>query len=88
MDDLAVNEATGEAYVMQYFAGTVSKVRSEGSWEGIAEGLNRPTSAVIGRNTEGRKVLYISCSGNPLGLAPILRGWFEGGGVYAIDLEE
>jgi hypothetical protein len=83
LDDLAVSE-DGTAYVMQYLDGSVARVHLNGSSEVVAIGLDRPTSAQFGRTAGDKNVLYVSSSGNPLG--PTLRGVFDGGRVYAIDL--
>jgi hypothetical protein len=86
LDDLAVSddELDPTAYVMQYLDGSVARVHLNGSSEVVATGLDRPTSAQFGRTARDRNVLYVSSSGNPLG--PTLRGVFDGGRVYAVDL--
>lgn len=83
LDDLAVAD-DGTAYVMQYLQGSVIAVHEDGRRDVVAEGLDRPTSAQFGRTEIDRDVLYVVGSGNPLG--PYVRGVFEGGRVYAIDL--
>ena len=86
IDDLAIGAKDGDvSYLMQYLSGSVLEVRSDGSFEKIASGLNFPTSAVFGRTKDDNRRLYVSSSGNPLAL--YLKGLFAGGKVYAIDLD-
>jgi hypothetical protein len=85
LDDLAIGAKDGQpSYVMQYLAGSIARAEDDGSVETVAEGLNYPTSAQVGRMEKDRNVLYVSSSGNPLG--PTLRGFFEGGKVYSVEL--
>lgn len=85
LDDLAVDE-DGTAYVMQYFAGSIAKIGADGMVETIAGGLDFPTSAAIGHDEEGRRVLYVSSTGNPVGM--VAKGFFEGGKVYTVVLDD
>ena len=84
LDDLAVT-GDGVSYVMQYFGGTVARVGLDGGVDVVAGGLDRPTSAQFGRTVKDAKTLYVSSSGNPLGT--VFKPWFEGGKVYAINLD-
>ncbi len=50
IDDLALGAEDGDsAYLAQYLGGKVVEVRSDGSIEEVASGLNFPTSAAFGR---------------------------------------
>lgn len=84
LDDLAIDDE-GTAYVMQWIDGSVVRLPLEGDVQTIATGLDHPTSAQFGRTERDRRVLYVSASGNPLKLA--LKGFFEGGKVYAVPLK-
>lgn len=83
LDDLAVGD-DNSIYVAQYLSGSVARLDQNGSVQTVAQGLDQPTSAQFGRTVEDRNILYVSSSGNPLGV--IFRGAFDGGKVYAIDM--
>ncbi|KIW05179.1 uncharacterized protein PV09_03728 [Verruconis gallopava] len=85
LDDLAIDKDNQQLYVMQYLAGTITRVQEDGTKEVVAKGLKYITSAQFGRREKDRNVLYVSSSGNPLGQA--FKGAFEGGKVYAVHLE-
>jgi hypothetical protein len=85
LDDLAIGANDGQpSYVMQYLAGSIARVTDDGNVDPVAKGLEYPTSAQFGRTKGDGNVLYVSSSGNPLG--PTLKGVFEGGKVYAVNL--
>jgi hypothetical protein len=85
LDDLAIGAHEGDpSYVMQYILGAIAEVHDDGTWQPLVQGLDYPTSAQFGRTEGDKDVLYVSSSGNPVGL--FAKRVFDGGKIYRIDL--